>query len=202
MPTHYGARKMLGRAKAKPAAGHKGARSKTRDAAGNFHEDYVTHKGDKDFDRDGHRSTHRQGSTTKSHPFSKKTTTRIKHVVKPMHHAPFEDAAERRARGERTHAKRKPRAGHKGAMSKTKDAAGNRHEDFVTHKGDKDYDRDGHRSTHRQGSTTKSKPFKSVEAAQKVIDSLKGKTKGDAEKLRKLRRAVAFKNAHHRFGKK
>lgn len=38
----------------KPRAGHKGARSKTRDQAGNRHLDYVTHRGDKDFHEGGH----------------------------------------------------------------------------------------------------------------------------------------------------
>ncbi len=176
-------------------AGTRGARSKTRDAAGNFHLDYeYSHRGEKDHHIDRH-DVHEARA-----PFQRKPA-RIRHVVAARKHAPFEDEAERRARGEHKRAPAKKGSWHKGMKSKTKDSKGNFHKDAVTHEGDKRYHRGGHDERHRQGSAAKSKPFKDVGAAQKVIDRLKGKTNGDAEKLRKLRRAVAFKNAHHRYHK-
>ena len=50
----------------------KGSPSKTR--PGRL--DFVTHKGDKDFDRGGHRKKTAQGSKVKRRPYQKKTTTR------------------------------------------------------------------------------------------------------------------------------
>ena len=176
-------------------AGTRGARSKTRDSAGNFHLDYeYSHRGEKDHHIDRH-DVHEARA-----PFKRKPA-RIRHVVTARKHAPFEDEAERRARGEHKRAPAKKKAFHKGMKSKTKDSKGNYHKDFETHAGDKTYHRGGHDERHKQGSHKTSKPFASLDAAQKAIDRLKGKTNGDPEKLRKLRRAVAYKNAHHRYNK-
>ena len=167
----------------------------------------VTHPGDEDY-------TSKRGSTVhhidghdvreKRAPFAKRDKPRIRSVVKPRRHAPHEDEAERHARGEHTTKKRAPRkkySWHKGERSRTKDEAGDRHIDGRTHKGDRTYHRGGHDEDHRQGTTKRSKPFKSVAEAHKVVERLRGKTK-NAEELRHLRRAVAYKNAHARFGKR
>ena len=53
------------------------------------------------------------------------------------------------------HPAKKPKAGHKGAKSKT--MAGRK--DYTTKKTSKDFDRGGHRSKHAQGSKAKRKPF-------------------------------------------
>jgi len=179
-------------------AGTRGARSSTRDSAGNFHLDYeYSHRGEMDH----HIARHDVVEARAPFAGTKGNVARVHQAVRHHRHtdAGWEDANQRKARGDTTH--RRKGTWRKGERSKTKDSKGNYHKDAVTHAGDKTYHRGGHDEHHKQGSARKSRPFKSVEEAHKVISKLKGKTNGDAEKLRKLRRAVAYKNHHKRYHK-
>lgn len=188
---------MLSSASRKKGSWRKGMMSKTKDAKGRRHLDAdYSHYGEKDHHIHGH------DVDEKRSPFAKKSAPRIKHVKKPMSHAYWEGKDEtKRASLRKSAPKKKKGTWHKGMESKTKDSAGNRHKDAETHRGDKMYHRGGHDEKRTQSGKSH-KPFKSVAEAKKVIEKLRGNTKGDAAKLSHLRRAVAYKNAHDRYGKK
>ena len=129
----------------------KGSRSITRPGD----RDYTTKRGDKDHHVGGHD---------------------VKEKV-----APFRRARRRTTTGTRVGKTaadlRKPRAGTKGAASKTRKGE----KDFSTKKTSKDFDRGGHREKTRQGSTTKASPYKSVahahREATRALSYIKSKSK-------------------------
>lgn len=127
MPLH------LPRATTRTRGFHKGSMSKTH--AGDM--DFTTKSGDIDFHEGGH-DEHRHRM-----PFNE---TRLHPERHQKHHTKVT----------REHAKPKPKAGHKGAKSKTRKGE----MDYTTKKSSKDFHRGGHDEKTREGHKRKAKPFR------------------------------------------